>query len=268
MTTSMRPSRVLRKLRAGEPTFCFKINTGDPRVGEIASLSGIDCVWLDREHCPNDLRAIEDQVRACLLHGADAMVRVPRGSYSELIWPLEMNATGIMVPHIANARGCEAGRADDPLPSHRPATDGRRKRGRPVMCGLSTTEYCKQANAERFVIAQIEDPEPLEELDAITATLGIDMILFGPGDFSHAIGFPGELDHPAVVDARRRVLEACKRHGKFAGTVGSPTQAIEYVKSGFNFVNVGADVVALMQYFGQIIGTLKKSAAGSASGPY
>ena len=76
------------------------------------------------------------------------------------------------------------------------------------------------------------------------------------------------MNHPAVVDARKRVLDACKRHKKFAGTVGSPAQAIEYVKSGFNFVNVGADVVALMQYFGQIIGTLKKSGVVSASGPY
>ena len=76
MVLKVTPSRVLKKLRSGQPAFCFKINTGDPRVAEIAAMSGIDCVWLDREHCPNDLGAIEHQIRACLLHGADAMVRV------------------------------------------------------------------------------------------------------------------------------------------------------------------------------------------------
>lgn len=267
MTFEMRPSRVLRKLRAGEPCFGFKINTGDARVAEIAAMSGIDWVWLDREHCPNDLSAIENQIRACLLHGADAMVRVPRGAYSELIWPLEMNASGIMVPHIMSAADAKnVARMTRFHPIGRRPMDGGNADG--SYCGLSTAEYCRQANEQRFVLAQIEDPEPLEELDAIVATPGLDIILFGPGDFSHAIGFPGETNHPKVVEARNRVLKSCKTHGKFAGTVGSLDQALQFVKEGFGFVNIGADVVGLMQYFGQLMEQLKKSPAAKISGPY
>ena len=264
---TMRPSRILKKMRAGEPTYMFKINTGDARVAEIAALSGIDCVWLDREHCPNDLSAIENQIRACLLHGADAMVRVPRGSYSELIWPLEMNATGIMVPHIMNAADAKqvAWQTRFHPIGRRPMDGGNADGG---YCGIPAVEYCRQANAERFIIVQIEDPEPMEELDAITATPGLDMVLFGPGDFSHALGFPGETGHPKVVEARNRVLAACKKHKKFAGTVGSLQQALEFTKEGFNLVNIGADVVALMQYFGDLVGQLHKSEATKVSGPY
>jgi 4-hydroxy-2-oxoheptanedioate aldolase len=264
---SMRPSRVLKKMRAGEPAFMFKINTGDARVAEIAAMSGIDCVWLDREHCPNDLRAIEDQIRACLLHGADAMVRVPRGSYTELIWPLEMNATGIMVPHIKSAADAKQVAWQTRFhPIGRRPMDGGNADG--AYCGIPTVDYCKQANAERFIIVQIEDPEPLDEVDAIAATPGIDMVLFGPGDFSHAIGFPGEIGHPKVTEARNRVLAACKKHNKFAGTVGSLEQALQYVKEGFNLVNIGADVVALMQYFGDLVARAHKSDSIKTSGPY
>ena len=46
----MRPSQVLRKLRAGQPVTCVKINTADPRVVEIACAYGFDCVWFDNEH--------------------------------------------------------------------------------------------------------------------------------------------------------------------------------------------------------------------------
>ncbi len=72
----MRPSRVLRKLRAGKVASCVKINLADPRVAEIAALCGVDCVWLDREHVPNDLRDIENQIRAAKAHDVDAVVRV------------------------------------------------------------------------------------------------------------------------------------------------------------------------------------------------
>ena len=34
---NMRPSNVLRKLRAGETVSCVKMNTADPRVVEIAA---------------------------------------------------------------------------------------------------------------------------------------------------------------------------------------------------------------------------------------
>jgi 4-hydroxy-2-oxoheptanedioate aldolase len=270
MVLKVTPSRVLRKMRAGQPAFCFKINTDDPRVAEIAAMSGIDCVWLDREHCPNDLGAIEHQIRACLLHGADPMVRVPRGSYSELIWPLEMNASGIMVPHVmsaADAKQIAWQTRFHPI-GRRPLDGGNADGG---YCGITIAEYVRQSNEQKFIIAQIEDPEPLEELDGIASVAGIDMILFGPGDFSHAIGFAGETDHPKVLEARKRVLDACKRHNKFAGTVGSVNNAAELTKMGFDFLNIGADVVGLMTYFGQIIDKLGGAVPGAGerlSGPY
>jgi 4-hydroxy-2-oxoheptanedioate aldolase len=269
MVLKMKPSRVLTKMRGGQPAFCFKINTADPRVAEIAAMSGIDCLWLDREHCPNGLAAIEHQVRAALLHGADAMVRVPRGAYTELIWPLEMNASGIMVPHIMSADDAKqvAWQTRFHPIGRRPIDSGNADGG---YCGIAIADYVRQSNEHKFVIGQIEDPEPLEELDAIAATPGIDMLLFGPGDFSHAIGHVGETEHPKVIDARRRVLEACKKHNKFTGTVAGMNNIGELLKMGFDFLNVGADVLALMQYFTQITEQLPgiASGAGKLSGPY
>ena len=46
----MRKSRVLRKIRGGEVAYSFKLNLGDPRVAEIASMSGIDCLWVGWIH--------------------------------------------------------------------------------------------------------------------------------------------------------------------------------------------------------------------------
>jgi len=57
---TMRPSRVLAKLRAGKPVFSTKCNLADPRAVEIASLFGFDCIWLCREHVPNTLVVCEN----------------------------------------------------------------------------------------------------------------------------------------------------------------------------------------------------------------
>jgi 4-hydroxy-2-oxoheptanedioate aldolase len=247
----MRPSRVLRKLRAGQIVGCTKLNLGDPRAADIAAASGIDCIWVCREHVPNDLREIEAAIRAAKAYDVDTLVRVPRGSYSDLVHPLEMDAAGIMVPHVMSAADAlQTARQTRFHPIGRRALDGGNADG--AYCRIPVRDYIEQANRERFVIVQIEDPEPLEELDAIAAVEGIDMLFFGPGDFSHAIGCAGELNAPPVVEARRRIAAAARRHGKFAGTVGSTETIASLVDLGYQFINIGADVTMLTSGFGHV----------------
>ena len=107
-------------------------------------------------------------------------------------------------------------------------------------------------NRNRLVIVQIEDPEPLSELDKICQVPGIDMIFFGPGDFSHAIGHPAEFDHPEVVRARKMVVETAHKYGKFAGTVSVPSLAQCYAE-GFDYVNCGSDVSSIGKCCAEII---------------
>ncbi|HCU37363.1 MAG TPA: aldolase [Armatimonadetes bacterium] len=243
----MRHSRVLDRLRAGETVLSFKTNLADARASEIAARCGFDCVWTDVEHVPNDWTAIEQQVWATKAYDVDLLVRVARGSYSDYVRPLELDAAGIMVPHLMSAEDArQVVRMTRFHPVGRRPVDGGNADG--AYCGIDFNEYLRQANEQRFIILQIEDPEPLEELDEIAAVEGYDMLLFGPGDFSHGIGKPGQWDAPEIANARRRVAEAAIAHGKFAGTVGGPDNLAELVEMGYRFVNVGADVIALMAY--------------------
>lgn len=243
----MRPSRVLRKLRAGEIVRCFKSNLADARVTEIVAQSGFDCIWLDMEHVPNDWAAIEAGVWAARGYDMDVMVRVARGGYSDYIRPLELDATGIMVPHIMNlADARQVARMTRFHPVGRRPADGGNADG--AYCRIPFKEYIRQANAQRFIVVQIEDPEPLDDLEEIAAVPGIDMLFFGPGDFSQGIGAPGDFNHPRLLETRRRVAAAARAHGKFAGTVGGPATFQELADMGYQFINIGADVIALSQY--------------------
>ena len=67
-------------------------------------------------------------------------------------------------------------------------------------CMIPVEQYVREANQQRLVIVQIEDPEPMAELDAIAQVPGIDMLFFGPGDFSQGIGHTGERAIRGVVE--------------------------------------------------------------------
>ncbi len=249
----MRKSRVLGKMRGGEIAICVKLNISSIRNVELAALCGFDCVWVDMEHVPTGIDFIEQAALAAKAHDCDLLTRVPRGGYSNYIRPLEADSTGIMVPHLMgleDAKTIQYYTKFHPL-GRRPVDGGNADGG---YCLLDAKDYCEQANRERFVIVQIEDPEPLEELDGICALPGLDMIFFGPADFSQGAGIPFEWGDPFIAQTRRRVAETARRHGKFAGTVGGAGNLDALADEGYTFVSLGADVVALAEYYRRLAG--------------
>ena len=254
---NLRPSNVLKKLRSGGLASCVKLNTQDPRIAEIASLCGFDCVWTDMEHVANNYSVIENQIVAAKAHNTDCMVRVARGSYNDHVRPLELDAAGIMVPHVMNLEDAKKVVWMTRFhPLGRRALDGGNADG--SYCMVDTKDYIVQANRERFLMLQIEDPEPLDDLDAICALEGVDIIFFGPGDFSQGIGDPANFTNPKLLEARRLVAQAAVKHGKFAGTVGSPANLKELYDMGYRFISSGADVVGLVNYFREMASAFGK----------
>ncbi len=266
----LRPSRVLHLLREKQLPTVLKINLSDPRVIEIAGLSGVDAVWLCTEHVPNDWIGLESQIRSARVHDIDTLVRVGRGSYSDYIRPFEAGATGIIVPHVTTAD--EARRIVEWVRFHplgKRALDGGNVDGQ--FCLVPMEEYLAHSNTERMVILQIESPEALENVEAILSVPGFDGVLFGPGDFSHRIGKPGQLDDPDVVAARQRVAAAAVKNGKFAMTAGLIAPLPQLVAEGHRLIGVGADVVGLGNYVKQRLELVRSQAASlqqPASSPY
>ncbi len=249
---NMRKSKVLRKIRNGEVAFCTKLNFSDPRAAEIAAMCGFDCIWLDNEHVPTDFNALENMIRAAKLYDCDVMTRVSRGGYSDLIRPLEADSAGIMVPHLMNLKEAkEIVYYTKFHPIGRRPLDGGNADGK--FCMVDGPDYIKEANEERFTCIQIEDPEPMEELEEICALPGIDMIFFGPADFTQGIGKPCDFSDERVAEARKLVAKTARKYNKIAATVGGPGNAKQLMDEGFNFISMGADVVGLFTYYNNII---------------
>jgi 4-hydroxy-2-oxoheptanedioate aldolase len=254
----MRESRVLRKLRAGKIVSCFNVHF-DAQSSDIAGMSGFDCLWIDREHMAGDWSDLKMHIWAAKSHDMDVMVRVARGSYSDYIKPLELDASGIMVPHIM---GIEDARNVVHMtrfhPQGRRPLDGGNADGEYTR--IACTDYIKQANEQRFIILQIEDPEALEELEAIAALDGIDMLFFGPADFSHGIGAPGNWNHPKLLETRKRVAEVAVKNGKYAGIPAGIDNLDALTEMGYSFFAIGSDVIAAGSYCDQLMEEFLKKA--------
>lgn len=245
---NLRSSRILRELRAGKRPTCFKLNLGDPRVIELCGLAGASAVWLCNEHVSNDWFNLENQIRAAKLYDVDTIVRVEKGSYSDYVKPFEADATAIMVPHVRTAE--EARQIVQMARFHplgRRAVDGGNPDG--CYCQIPVADYMAHSNSERLLIFQIESPEALENVEAIAAVPGYEMLLFGPGDFSHLIGKPGQTDAPEVVAARKRVGAAGRKHGKYVVAPGMMAPRAVLEAEGYHVFTLGADVLGLNDYF-------------------
>ena len=206
-----RPSQVLEKVRAGGVVVSVKSNLTDPRVVDIIGRCGFDCFWSCMEHVPNSIHVVEEHIRAAKMFDMDTVVRVRRGSYSDLILPFELDPTGIMVPHIMNAADARnVVRWTRFHPIGRRPIDGGNADG--AFCGIPVAEYVRMANEQRFIMLQIEDPEPMEEIEDIARVDGFEFLMFGPNDYGHGLGIPGQMDDPRIDKARRRIAEVCRKH--------------------------------------------------------
>lgn len=260
----LRPSRLLRELRAGQRPTVLKLNLIDPRIVELAGLAGASAVWLCNEHVPNDWLNMEHQIRAAKLHDMDTIVRVSKGSYSDYVKPFELDATAIMVPHVAGAE--EARAVVDMVRCHplgRKPLDSGNMDG--LFCQAPLADYAAHCNTERLVILQIESPEALANVEEIAAVPGFDALLFGAGDFSHRIGKLGQATAPEVVAARKRVAQAARRHGKHVMAASLFGQKEQLLEEGTGIFTLGADVIELGAGFRTMIADFQGGAVATAT---
>lgn len=238
----MRRSRVLEKLRRGECAISCNVSMAPaPEVVEMAGLAGFDACWIDMEHRDYTYREVNHMIRAARVVDMDALVRIRREGYFSYFRPFEAGAAGIMVPHCMNAddarfiarnaryyplglRGLETVGADADLGNADPA------------------EYMAWANRETFVAVQIEDREAVEDIEAIAATPGIDLLFLGPADLTQSYGIPLQFQHPLIRQAAERIAAAAEAHGKWWGTTcGGAEAARPFVEMGARLVNVTGD---------------------------
>jgi 2-keto-3-deoxy-L-rhamnonate aldolase RhmA len=104
-------------------------------------------------------------------------------------------------------------------------------------------EFAERSNRDTFVAIQIETAQAVEEIDAIAAIDGVDLLFVGPSDLSQAVGVIGEFTGSESLEAIDRVSAACRAHGKQWGAVTpSPSYAAMLIEKGCTLISPTNDV--------------------------
>lgn len=178
---------------------------------EILGGLGFDFVVVDEEHSPFDRQATDAALFAARATGAAGLVRVQSPAPHHLLSVLDCGATGVLVPHVASAAlAAQVAAACRYRGGRRGYSGSVRAAG---YGGGKMWDTIGAADAATTVVAQIEDPEALDEIDAIAATEGIDALFIGRGDLTAAMGAPTN-DAPVIRDAVDRIAAAARRAGK------------------------------------------------------
>jgi 2-keto-3-deoxy-L-rhamnonate aldolase RhmA len=114
---------------------------------------------------------------------------------------------------------------------------------------LPLGETARLANEQTLVVVMIESPRGVANCEEIAAVPGVDALLVGTNDLCFEMGIPGQFTDPRVGEAYRKVIAACRKHGKFAGMGGMYTPELleRHVAMGVQLVLSGSDFSLLMQ---------------------
>lgn len=238
------PGRRLReRFLAGEPTIGTFLGLGSVTAAEVCAAAGLDWVLVDLEHGGGDESQVGQIAAAAGAYGAATLVRVEQPERIRIGRVLDAGATGVMFPRISSAAEAAEARRHQLYP---PEGDrGVASYNRAARWTLDTPAL-DSSNEKAIGIVQIETRGAVDELDAIAATDGADVLFVGPQDLSYALGVPRQFDAPVFQETLDRVVEACRRHGKVAGILANDRAAGErYFERGFGFVAIGSDATLL-----------------------
>lgn len=263
----MKVSRVLGKLRAGEPALGVALHLTDPSVFELAGLMGFDAIWMDMEHHSYSVETAANLMRAARVGGADIVARPGKGEFMRMARMLEAGASGIMYPRCDSAEEArEVVKWSKFAPIGKRGFDG----AGPDVPYLLTpmVEYVRKANEQTFVLIQLEEPHAVDRAEEIAAVPGVDMLMLGPADFSVITGIPGEFAHPSISAAIEKVARAAKNTGKnWAATCGSVEIARKMIEMGARLIFHGCDLVYVKQGFDRLQAEFKEGLGLRFGGP-
>ncbi|KAL4968014.1 HpcH/HpaI aldolase family protein [Aspergillus stella-maris] len=224
----------------------------------VAAL-GEDWVLIDTEHGAIPDAEMALSIAAVAAAGVSPIVRIASSDPWMMKRALDAGAHGIMVPMCETAeqaRAIVAGCRYPPL--------GVRGAGAMFAHSAFNTnprDYLLHANERVTVIVQIESRKAIENIEEIASVEGVDMLFIGPNDLASSMGYVA-FEHPHITEVQEAietVRRVGKEKGKYVGHFAlSAEEASKRWKQGFDFVNCGADIVALTAWMGGEMGRLKE----------
>ena len=254
----MKPNAIKKDVLAGKIVAGAMIfEFFSPGISAILANAGCRFVLYDMEHSGLGYETLKWLFASCRGLTIEPMVRVPRGEYTWLARALDLGARGVMIPMVESKE-----QALSIVQACRYPGVGRRG----AAFGFAQCDYLggdvgekiHAANERTMVIAQIETEHGLENVEDIAAVQGVDVLWVGHFDLSNFMGIPGQFADPRFDAAMRKVVAACRRHGKAAGFMATDAAWISRAKEmGYTMIAGGTDNGLLQQAFAKQVAQIE-----------
>ncbi|PYI16098.1 2,4-dihydroxyhept-2-ene-1,7-dioic acid aldolase [Aspergillus violaceofuscus CBS 115571] len=241
--------RLLNALRAGAKPVMTFLGLPSFRTAQIVAQTGVDGIIIDCEHGNISDDGMHSATAAIAAMGVSPLVRL-RMTHPDLIKrALDAGAHGIVVPMINTADEAQAVVAHAKFPPQ-----GLRGQGSAfpaIAHGIDLPTYIKTANDTLITCVQIETKLGVENVDAICAVPGVDMIFIGPNDLALSVlGYvPAKGNEPEFVEAIEKIVAAARRHGKWVSRLSNNGALCKEHLKVYDTVALSYDIRAMQNWY-------------------
>lgn len=244
-------------LRNGQVVFGGFLVAPSPENAErIATRSHF--VWIDTEHGIFSPESVMNVIsRFHLTTPAVPIIRVPTWDHTGIKPLLSTGTLGVVVPEVKTAENVKEFIKRVKYPPF-----GERGFGPAHSTGyldpVISKEAIEKANDQLLVIVMIETPEAVENIEAIAAVPGIDVLYVGPYDLRVKMGNLEPSD-PAFLEAVAKV-EAVAHKNKIPLGIPANTGeiALEKRRQGYQFITMASDQEMLRQSVDRFVQAISK----------
>jgi 2-keto-3-deoxy-L-rhamnonate aldolase RhmA len=252
----MRKNKLREIIDSGKTSVGARVLAPWPGMFEvIANTGAIDYIEFVGEYSPWDLHDLDNIARATELYDISSMFKVdqePNGFLAQrALGAGFQNILFTDIRTVEDAKRCiQIVKPETPLHQGINGCHMRRNVGLVLDCG--TEDYVK-AMDEAVIAIMVEKKGCLDNLEEILSLKKIDMVQFGPCDYSLSIGLPGQRTHPKVKEAELITIKTALKMGvrprlEIGPINYQPKEIKKYIELGVKDFHLPSDVIIVHQW--------------------
>jgi 2-keto-3-deoxy-L-rhamnonate aldolase RhmA len=247
----MRRNTLRELIKAGQPSLGTRLEGQWPTMVEVIGHTGMfDYVEIVAEYAPYTLFSLDNIGRAIqLFDKMTGMIKIEQESHMHLA--VRAISSGIQNLLFSDIRTVEdALECVKAVRAETPSTGGLHgaRHGRDVGIHLEAgSPAFVQALEDAVIALMIEKKSAVENLESILAVKGVDMVQFGPADYSMSIG--KQKNSAEVIEAQHYMIKTALKMGVAPRVeLNNPQDAEPYMKMGVKHFCLGTDVTTIFNW--------------------
>ena len=248
----MKENKIRALLKNGAPTTSTRIWSVWPYYTEIIGGTGnFDYMEFVAEYAPFTHADLENLARAAELMNMGSMIKVDfqnRGYVAQ-----KAVVSGFQAINFADYHTADEVR--ESVNMLKPDCLGKGRFGYPNRRYIGAMPQINQIDhAERLddvvLCFMIEKGEAMDNIEEICSVPGVDMVQFGPSDYSMSLGHNRADYMEECKAAERKMIETALRHGvQPRCEIGTPEAAEYYISLGVRHFSLGDQLKVLLQFW-------------------